>query len=102
MPILKVDDLVKLFTSGIWPFKTPQTYTAVNNITFVFKKVKSLDFLDQMVQAKQPLFRCFWEPYCPRADRSVTWHRLLNTDCSTQKNRLCKWLRQTSCSINRN
>lgn len=34
MPVLKVSNLTKTFTTGLWPFKTPQTYTAVNNISF--------------------------------------------------------------------
>lgn len=29
MPVLKVSNLTKTFTSGLWPFKTPQSYTAV-------------------------------------------------------------------------
>jgi len=45
MPILKVGNLSKTFTSGLWPFKTPQTYTAVNDISFHVKKGEILGFL---------------------------------------------------------
>lgn len=45
MPVLKVDNLTKTFTSGLWPFATPQTYTAVNDISFQLKKGEILGFL---------------------------------------------------------
>jgi ABC-2 type transport system ATP-binding protein len=45
MPVLKVTNLTKIFTSGLWPFKTPNTYTAVNNISFQIKKGEILGFL---------------------------------------------------------
>lgn len=45
MPVLKVGNLTKIFTSGFWPFKTPQTYTAVNDISFQLKKGEILGFL---------------------------------------------------------
>ncbi len=45
MPILKVDNLTKTFTSGWWPFKTPSTYPAVNNISFQMRKGEILGFL---------------------------------------------------------
>jgi ABC-2 type transport system ATP-binding protein len=45
MPLLKVSNLTKIFTSGLWPFKTPQTYTVVNDISFQLKKREILGFL---------------------------------------------------------
>lgn len=45
MSVLKVHNLTKTFTSGRWPFKVPQTYTAVNNISFELKKGEILGFL---------------------------------------------------------
>lgn len=45
MPILKVNNLTKTFRSGFWPFKTPQVYTAVNDISFQLKKGEILGFL---------------------------------------------------------
>lgn len=45
MSILKVNNLTKTFRSGFWPFKIPQTYTAVNNISFHLKKGEILGFL---------------------------------------------------------
>lgn len=45
MPVLKVENLTKTFTSGLWPFKTKQTYTAVDDISFELKKGEILGFL---------------------------------------------------------
>lgn len=45
MSVLKIGNLTKTFTSGFWPFKTPQRYTAVNNISFELKKGEILGFL---------------------------------------------------------
>jgi ABC-2 type transport system ATP-binding protein len=45
MPILKVGNLTKTFTSGFWPFKKQQKYTAVNGISFELKKGEILGFL---------------------------------------------------------
>jgi ABC-2 type transport system ATP-binding protein len=45
MSVLKVDHLSKIFSSGFWPFTTPQTYTAVNDISFQLKKGEILGFL---------------------------------------------------------
>ena len=45
MPVLKVSNLTKTFSSGLWPFKTPQTYTAVNDISFEIKKGEILGLL---------------------------------------------------------
>lgn len=45
MPILSVENLVKTYTSGFWPFSKPQIYTAVNNISFQLKKGEILGFL---------------------------------------------------------
>jgi len=45
MPVLKVGNLTKTFTSGFWPFKKQQKYTAVNGISFELKKGEILGFL---------------------------------------------------------
>lgn len=45
MPILKVNNLTKTFCSGLWPFSTPTTYTAVNDISFQMQKGEILGFL---------------------------------------------------------
>lgn len=45
MSVLEVKNLTKTFRSGFWPFKTPQIYTAVNNISFDLKKGEILGFL---------------------------------------------------------
>lgn len=45
MSVLKVNNLTKKFSSGFWPFKTPQTYTAVNDISFALHKGEILGFL---------------------------------------------------------
>ncbi len=45
MQILKVRNLVKQYRSGFWPFKTPETYTAVNDISFHMNKGEILGFL---------------------------------------------------------
>ncbi|MBA3954611.1 ABC transporter ATP-binding protein [Candidatus Dependentiae bacterium] len=45
MSVLKVDNLTKIFVSGLWPFKKPQLYTAVNNISFDLKAGEILGFL---------------------------------------------------------
>ncbi len=45
MPILKVVNLTKIFTSGFWPFKTPSKYTAVDDISFELKKGEILGLL---------------------------------------------------------
>ncbi len=45
MAILKVRNLTKSFTSGIWPFSTPQTYTAVNGISFELHQGEIVGFL---------------------------------------------------------
>lgn len=45
MLVLKVKNLTKIFTSGFWPFKSLQTYVAVNNISFHLKKGEVLGFL---------------------------------------------------------
>lgn len=44
-PVLKVSNLAKTFTSGLWPFTKPKTYTAVNDISFQLKKGEILGFL---------------------------------------------------------
>lgn len=45
MPVLKVSNLTKTFTSGLWPFKTPQSYTAVNDISFEIGRGEILGLL---------------------------------------------------------
>jgi len=45
MPVLKVNNLTKAFTSGFWPFTRRQTYAAVNNISFQLNKGEILGFL---------------------------------------------------------
>lgn len=45
MTVLKVEGLTKTFSSGLWPFKTPKKYTAVNNISFELKRGEILGFL---------------------------------------------------------
>lgn len=43
--VLTVDNLTKTFSSGFWPFKKSQQYTAVNTISFQLKKGEILGFL---------------------------------------------------------
>jgi ABC-type multidrug transport system ATPase subunit len=45
MPIMTVKHLTKIFTSGFWPFKSLQTYVAVNDISFSLSKGEILGFL---------------------------------------------------------
>jgi ABC-2 type transport system ATP-binding protein len=45
MPVLTVSNLTKIFTSGFWPFKSLQTYVAVNDISFSLNKGEILGFL---------------------------------------------------------
>ncbi len=45
MPVLKVSNLTKTFTSGFWPFTAPQTYRAVSDISFQLKQGEILGFL---------------------------------------------------------
>ena len=45
MSILKVNKLTKTFSSGIWPFQTPQIYTAVDTISFHLNQGEILGFL---------------------------------------------------------
>lgn len=45
MPVLKVDNLSKTFSTGFWPFSTPRTYTAVDTISFQLNKGEILGFL---------------------------------------------------------
>lgn len=45
MPVLKVNNLSKTYSSGLWPFKTPHTYTAVDAISFQLAKSEILGFL---------------------------------------------------------
>jgi len=45
MPVLKVSNLTKTFSSGFWPFTVSQTYIAVNDISFQLKKGEILGFL---------------------------------------------------------
>ncbi|MBA3752135.1 ABC transporter ATP-binding protein [Candidatus Dependentiae bacterium] len=45
MSVLEVSNLTKIYQSGIWPFQTPQIYTAVNSISFHISKGEILGFL---------------------------------------------------------
>ncbi len=45
MHILRVDNLVKQFSSGLWPFQTRETYIAVNDISFHLNKGEILGLL---------------------------------------------------------
>lgn len=45
MPVLKVRNLTKQFTTGFWPFQKQKTYTAVNNISFEISQGEILGFL---------------------------------------------------------
>jgi ABC-2 type transport system ATP-binding protein len=45
MSVLKVDNLTKTFSSGFWPFKKTQIYTAVDTISFELRKGEILGFL---------------------------------------------------------
>lgn len=45
MPVLKIKNLTKTYSSGRWPFSTPSTYTAVNNISFEVQKGEIVGFL---------------------------------------------------------
>ena len=45
MPVLIVEKLTKTFTSGFWPFKKQQTYTAVNGISFTLAQGEILGLL---------------------------------------------------------
>lgn len=45
MSVLKVSNLTKTFTSGLWPFKTQQSYTAVNDISFELGRGEILGLL---------------------------------------------------------
>lgn len=45
MPVLRVNNLTKTFSSGFWPFTPAQTYTAVHDISFELKKGEILGFL---------------------------------------------------------
>ncbi len=43
--MLRVSNLTKTFTSGLWPFKTAQAFTVVNDISFQLTKGEILGFL---------------------------------------------------------
>ena len=45
MSVLKVKNLTKAFSSGFWPFKTSNIYTAVSDISFQLEKGEILGFL---------------------------------------------------------
>lgn len=45
VPVLKVTNLTKTFSSGFWPFKEKQKFTAVNDISFQVGKGEILGFL---------------------------------------------------------
>lgn len=45
MIVLKVNNLTKIFHSGVWPFQTVKSYTVIDNISFQIKKGEILGFL---------------------------------------------------------
>lgn len=45
MSVLTVNNLIKTFRSGLWPFKMSRVYTAVDDISFELKKGEILGFL---------------------------------------------------------
>lgn len=45
MPVLKIQNLTKTFTSGFWPFTKTTSYTAVDNISFEIQPGEILGFL---------------------------------------------------------
>lgn len=45
VPVLTVHSLTKIFSSGFWPFTTPQHHTVVNAISFQLHKNEILGFL---------------------------------------------------------
>ena len=45
MPVLKVENLTKTFTTGFWPFTKTTSYTAVDNISFEIQPGEILGFL---------------------------------------------------------
>ncbi|MFS8506586.1 MAG: ABC transporter ATP-binding protein [Candidatus Babeliales bacterium] len=45
MPVLKVSNLIKTFSSGIFPFTKKKSYTAVDNISFTLNKGEILGLL---------------------------------------------------------
>lgn len=69
MPVLKVNNLTKTFSSGFWPFKTPQTYTAVNNISFDLKKGEILGFLGPNGAGKTTTIQMLLGTLTPSAGR---------------------------------
>ncbi|MBA3954612.1 hypothetical protein H0X48_04815 [Candidatus Dependentiae bacterium] len=65
MSVLKVDNLTKTFVSGLWPFKTPQLYTAVNkDRDLMFKSVTfiSIAFIFGLLWYISPVFKQFSKP----------------------------------------
>lgn len=69
MPILTVDNLTKTFRSGFWPFKTPQAYTAVNDISFQLKKGEILGFLGPNGAGKTTTIQMLLGALTPSAGR---------------------------------
>lgn len=45
MPVLKVTNLTKTFTTGFWPFAKQRTYIAVNNVSFQLNRGEILGLL---------------------------------------------------------
>lgn len=82
MSVLKVDNLTKIFTSGLWPFKTPQKYTAVNNISFQLNKGEILGFLGPNGAGKTTTIQMLLGTLMPSGglityfDASFTQHRI--------------------------
>jgi type IV secretory pathway protease TraF len=44
IPVLKVGNLTKIFTSGFWPFQKQQKYTAVNGVALQDAGIKTSCF----------------------------------------------------------
>ena len=72
MPILKVNNLTKTFNSGFWPFSTPTTYTAVNDISFQMQKGEILGFLGPNGAGKTTTIQMLLGTLTPTTDRSTT------------------------------
>lgn len=81
MPILDVKQLQKTFRSGLWPFKTPQSYTAVNNISFHLNKGEILGFLGPNGAGKTTTIQMLLGTLTPTAGQI----RYFGNDFATQR-----------------
>lgn len=75
MPVLKINNLTKTFTSGTWPFATPQTYTAVNNVSFELKQGEILGFLGPNGAGKTTTIQMLLGTLTP-TDGSITYSHI--------------------------